>query len=64
MRKYLKRTATHYGKSRKEAFKESPWANFVTKAIMPNGDRRYTCFEFIGDYQTYLFFRNEEYFTL
>jgi hypothetical protein len=62
---YLKRAATHYGKSRKEAMEKNPWAKFVAKTLMPdNISYRYTCFEFIGDYQAYLFFRNEEYITL
>jgi hypothetical protein len=51
---YLKRAESHYVKSRKEAVYRSPWAKFVAKTLTPNGDRRYTCFEFIGDYQTYI----------
>jgi hypothetical protein len=57
---YLKRTETHCVKSRKEAVDKSPWAKFVTKALLPDEEffYRYTCFEFIGDYQAYLKFQN------
>jgi hypothetical protein len=61
---YLKRTETHHVASRREAVEKSPWAKFVAKAVNPNGTYSYVCFEFLGDYKTYLFLRNEEYFTL
>jgi hypothetical protein len=76
MNKYLKRTSTHYVNTRREALENSPWAKFIAKSVLPKGTKyhdgvmekeinyRYVCFEFIGDYQAYLFFRNEEYITL
>jgi hypothetical protein len=60
---YLKRVETHCVKSRKEAVDKSPWAKFVTKAILPGEELfyRYVCFEFIGDYQKYLEFEHGNY---